>query len=367
MAGQVSTTLTGLAYSQRSRRIEKLFYHIREMAERDNARPALVRRFPGLFSVAGRRTWLRCTRNLTLLGAIAPLLGGCHYALLDPAGPIGQDELNIIYLATGLMLLVVVPVIALTLLFAWRYRASNTAATYMPDWSHSGKIEAVVWSIPAIIVAILGYVTWTTSHTLDPYRPIASANKPVEVEVASLNWKWLFIYPQLGIATVNQLAFPVDTPVEFRLTSSRVMNAFFIPRLGTQIYTMAGMQTRLSLMADRIGTYQGISSNFSGSGFSNMRFAAKAMSAKDFKAWVTQVRASHKVLTLAAYRKLARPSSNVPVEYYAQVAPHLFHDILNLCTNGQTCIDAQHMARRMTSQGHDMAMAKRPHTLVHGS
>jgi cytochrome o ubiquinol oxidase subunit 2 len=189
----------------------------------------------------------------------------------------------------------------------------------------------------------------------------------VEVEVASLNWKWLFIYPQLGIATVNELAFPVNTPVEFRLTSARVMNAFFIPRLGTQIYTMAGMQTQLSLMADREGTYQGMSSNFSGDGFSNMRFAAKAMSAKAFRAWVTQVRASHQALTLSAYRNLAKPSENVPVEHYAQVAPRLFHDILNLCTNGQTCIDAQHMARRMTSPGHVMAMAKRPHTLVHGS
>ncbi|MGC8534135.1 MAG: ubiquinol oxidase subunit II [Rhizomicrobium sp.] len=321
----------------------------------------------GLFSMARRRNWLRRTRNIALLGAIAPLLGGCHYALLDPAGPIGQDELNIIYLATGLMLLVVVPVIFLTLLFAWRYRASNTKATYRPDWAHSGKIEVVIWSIPAIIVAILGYVTWTTSHTLDPYRPIVSANKPVEVEVASLNWKWLFIYPQLGIATVNELAFPVDTPVEFRLTSSRVMNAFFIPRLGTQIYTMAGMQTRLSLMADRVGTYQGMSSNFSGDGFSNMRFAAKAMSAKDFRAWVEKVRASHQALTLSAYRKLAKPSENLPVEHYATVAPRLFHDILNLCTDGQTCIDAQHMARRMTSHGHEMAMAKRPHTLAHGS
>ncbi len=344
-----------------------MLYQIKEIDERDGVRPAWVHRVSRLSTRSRCRTWLRRTRNLALLGAIAPLLGGCHYALLDPAGPIGQDELNIIYLATGLMLLVVIPVIVLTLVFAWRYRASNTAATYRPDWSHSGKIEVVIWSIPAIIVAILGYVTWTTSHTLDPYRPLASANKPIEVEVASLNWKWLFIYPQLGIATVNQLAFPVDTPVEFRLTSSRVMNAFFIPRLGTQIYTMAGMQTRLSLMADRVGTYQGMSSNFSGDGFSNMRFAAKAMSPKAFKAWVAQVRASHQALTLPVYRRLAKPSENVPVAYYAQVAPRLFHDILNLCTDGQTCIDAQHMARRMTSHGHDMAMAKRPHTLVHGS
>ena len=339
--------------------------YIKYITETDGVRPAWGHRIFEFFTVARRRTWLRRTRNLAVLGTIAPLLGGCHYALLDPAGPIGRDELNIIYLATGLMLLVVVPVIVLTLVFAWRYRASNTAASYRPDWSHSWKIEAVVWSIPAVIVAILGYVTWTTSHTLDPFRPIVSATQPVEVEVASLNWKWLFIYPQLGIATVNELAFPVNTPVEFRLTSSRVMNAFFIPRLGTQIYTMAGMQTRLSLMADRAGTYHGMSSNFSGDGFSNMRFAAKAMSAKDFKVWVERVRASHQTLSLSAYRKLAKPSENVPVEHYASVAPRLFHDILNLCTDGQTCIDAQHMARRMTSHGD--VMARGPHTLVHGS
>ncbi|MDE2463368.1 MAG: ubiquinol oxidase subunit II [Alphaproteobacteria bacterium] len=357
----------GRACWQRTKRRKKLYNNLIRIRERDGICPAWTRSVFDYFKRAQAGVWLRRTRNLALLGAVAPLLGGCHYALLDPAGPIGRDELNIIYLATGLMLLVVVPVIILTLVFAWRYRASNVAADYRPDWAHSNRIEAVVWLVPCIIVAILGYVTWTSSHTLDPYRPIASARKPIEVDVASLNWKWLFIYPQLGIASVNELAFPVHTPVNFRLTSSRVMNAFFIPRLGSQIYTMAGMQTKLSLMADRVGTYQGISSNFSGDGFSKMRFAARAMSAKDFKAWIRKVRASHQSLTLAAYRKLERPSENVPVQHYAWVAPRLFHDILNLCTDGQACIDAQHLARRMSASGHRMAMAKRPSLSEHGS
>ena len=307
------------------------------------------------------------TRRLALLAAAAPLLSGCHYALLDPAGPIGLDERDIIYLATGLMLLVVVPVIVLTLLFAWRYRASNRTATYSPDWEHSRKIEAVIWAVPCVIVAVLAYVAWTSSHTLDPYRPIASANKPIRVDVASLDWKWLFIYPDLGIASVNELAFPADTPVRFHLTSVDAMNAFFIPRLGTQIYTMAGMQTKLSLLADKPGTYEGISSNFSGDGFSKMTFKARAMTPAAFKAWVAKVRSSHKALTLAAYRRLVKPSENVPVTHYASVAPRLYHDILNICTDGQRCIDAQMRAARKVSDKRDVAMTKRPSASAKGS
>ena len=297
---------------------------------------------------------------------VASSLGGCKYALLDPAGPVGKDELGIIYLATALMLLVVVPVIVLTVVFAWRYRASNLRATYAPDWHHSRKIELVVWLVPCVIVAVLAYVTWVGSHRLDPYRPLDSATKPIRVEVASLNWKWLFIYPDLGIATVNELAFPKDTPVDFHLTSAGVMNAFFIPRLGTQIYTMAGMQTKLSLMADQTGTFKGISSNFSGDGFTNMRFAARSMTRAQFAAWVAKVRASHRDLSLTAYRELAKPSERVPVQYYAQVAPTLFHDILNLCTEGQRCTDAgdKMSARAMPARS---GMAATSHRRATGS
>lgn len=263
-----------------------------------------------------------------------------HIAVLDPKGPIGADEKSIILYATGLMLLVVVPVIIMILAFAWRYRASNTKATYAPDWSHSTAIEATVWLIPCVIVALLGTGTWVWSHKLDPYRAITVAGvKPMNVDVVSLNWKWLFIYPDLKIASVNELAFPVGTPVHFRLTSGTVMNAFFIPRLGSQIYTMAGMQTQLSLLANDPGTYAGISSNYSGDGFSDMKFAARAMTPAEFKTWVSTVRNSKKILTLAAYRRLEAPSERVPVSYYSDIQGHVYHDTLNMCADGGTCTD----------------------------
>ena len=280
----------------------------------------------------------RAVSGLPLLG-LAPLLGGCQTALLDPKGPIGADEKSIIILATCLMLIVVVPVIVMTFGFAWRYRESNTRAVFAPNWAHSNKIEAVVWLVPCLIIAVLATVTWISTHKLDPYRQIAARAKPIDVEVVSLDWKWLFIYPQLQIASVNELAFPVDVPVRFHLTSSAVMNAFFIPRLGSQIYTMAGMETRLSLMANAPGTYRGISANYSGDGFSDMTFAARAMNAADFQKWIAQARAVPQKLTLAAYHRLVQPSEKVPVAYYSGVQPKLFHDILNQCADGAVCMD----------------------------
>jgi cytochrome o ubiquinol oxidase subunit 2 len=297
----------------------------------------------------------RAFSGLVLLG-LAPLLGGCQIALLDPKGPIGADEKSIIILATCLMLIVVVPVIVMTLAFAWRYRASNTRATFAPNWSHSNKIEVVVWLVPCLIIAVLATVTWISTHKLDPYREIAAPAKPLDVEVASLDWKWLFIYPQLKIATVNELAFPVDVPVRFHLTSSAVMNAFFIPRLGTQIYTMAGMETRLSLMANAAGTYRGISANYSGGGFSDMTFKARAMREADFQKWVAQVRAAPQPLTMASYRNLAQPSEKVPVTYFSGVPPHLFHDILNQCTNGGMCMDKAMKLSMANEHAMDKAM-----------
>lgn len=282
--------------------------------------------------------WRRAIPGLLLLG-LAPLLGGCQIALLDPKGPIGADERSIIILATCLMLLVVVPVIVMTFAFAWRYRASNTRAAYAPNWAHSNKIEAVIWLVPCLIIAVLATVTWISTHKLDPYRQIAARAKPINVEVVSLDWKWLFIYPQLKIASVNELAFPVDVPVRFHLTSSAVMNSFFIPRLGTQIYTMAGMETRLSLMASEPGNFRGISANYSGGGFSDMTFHARAMSQADFQKWVTRVRAAPQTLSLASYRSLAQPSEKVPVAYYSAVTPTLFHDILNQCIDRTVCTD----------------------------
>lgn len=272
---------------------------------------------------------------------IAPLalvpfaLSGCDgFTVLNPHGQIGMDERSIIYLATGLMLIVVVPVIVMTFLFAWRYRASNTNATYAPDWSHSNKIEAVVWLVPCVIVAVLATVTWTSSHELDPYKPIASAKKPITIEAVSMNWKWLFIYPDLHIATVGQIAIPKDVPVNFHLTSDSAMNSFFIPQLGGQVYTMVGMQTKLSLIANKTGTYDGMSANFSGGGFSDMKFKTLAVTPQIFKSWVAKVKASSKTLDVATYKRLAKPSENNPVTYFSTVDPNLYHDILHKCFIG---------------------------------
>jgi len=270
-----------------------------------------------------------------LLPALALLctavsLSGCDYALMDPKGPIGVEERNIILLATGLMLIVVLPVIGMTIAFAWRYRAGNKKAEYQPEWEHSNTIEAVVWVVPCLIIAALATVTWTSSHSLDPYRPIASEKAPVEVEVVSLDWKWLFIYPDLKIASVNELAFPAGTPVHFKMTSGSVMNTIFIPQLGSMVYTMAGMQTQLSLLADHAGTFDGISSNFSGEGFSDMKFFAKSMSDDDFQSWVEHARASGNVLSSAVYHELEKPSEKVPVAYYGDIDPMVYHEALGM-------------------------------------
>ncbi|ACS86657.1 cytochrome o ubiquinol oxidase subunit II [Musicola paradisiaca] len=258
------------------------------------------------------------------------LLSGCDMALMNPKGQVGLEQRSLILTALGLMLIVVIPVIIMTLAFAWKFRASNQKAKYTPDWSHSNKIEAVVWTVPIIIILILGTITWKTTHSLDPYKPLDSKVKPVNVEVVSLDWKWLFIYPDLGIATVNELAFPANVPVDFKITSNSVMNSFFIPRLGGQIYAMAGMQTQLHLIANEPGKYEGISGGYSGKGFSGMKFTAIATpDQQTFDQWVDTVRKSSKTLgTTNDFDKLAQPSEYHPVEYYSQVQPDLFHQII---------------------------------------
>ena len=269
----------------------------------------------------------RIARLLPLPAALC--LAGCRWAVLDPKGPIGLQERSIILTATVLMLIVVVPVIVLILVFAWRYRASNEKAEYRPDWSHSNSIETVVWLIPCIIVAALGVIAWRSSHALDPYRPLDSRVEPVRIEAVALDWKWLFIYPQQHVATVNEVAFPANVPVEFHITSATVMNAFFIPQLGSQIYAMAGMQTQLHLLASEPGTYRGLSSNYSGDGFSGMTFEAVALpSQQGFEAWLAKVRASQQTLGATAYERLAAPSESNPVAYYSQVKSGLFADIV---------------------------------------
>ena len=264
---------------------------------------------------------------LPLFGTL--LLGGCNMTLLDPKGQVGLDERNLIITATLLMLLVVVPVIVMTFLFAWKYRASNTKAVYTPKWSHSTKIEAAVWTIPVLIIIALGYVTYKSTHALDPYRPLESDVKPITIEVVSMDWKWLFIYPEQGIATVNKIVFPAHTPINFKVTSDTVMNSFFIPGLGGQIYAMAGMQTKLHLIANQNAELEGISANYSGAGFTGMKFKAIATTQEDFDAWVNDVKKAPKQLEKAEYEALSKPSQNNPVELYSAVTPNLFQTIID--------------------------------------
>lgn len=288
---------------------------------------------------------MRNSRPTRLLWGLSPvvtaLLTGCQGGILDPKGQVAADEKSLIITATVLMLLVVIPVIVMTFLFAWKYRASNKDAIYTPKWSHSNKIEAVVWIIPIIIVSCLAVVTWNTTHKLDPYRPLDSDKKPINVQVVAMNWKWLFIYPDLNIATVNQLAFPKNVPVNFRITSDAAMNSFFIPQLGGQIYAMAGMETKLHLIANEAGTYKGMSANYSGAGFSGMKFNAIATETPEqFDAWVQKVRAAGKSLNADAYLALAKPSENNPVAFYNMPEPRLFDAVLHKYMAGRQSLAA---------------------------
>lgn len=276
----------------------------------------------------GRRSPLRMLSRLAVFG-VTVLLAGCHLALFDPRGDIGMQERHLIVVALGIMLAVVIPVIALTLFFFWRYRDTNKQATYAPTWAHSTGIEIVVWGIPCVIVVFLSVLIWGTTHALDPYRPLTSNAQPVRVQVVALNWKWLFIYPDYGIATVNQLVVPAKTPINFQLTADSIMNSFFIPSLGSQVYAMAGMQTQLHLIADEPGTYRGMSSAFSGAGFSDMRFEVKAINDADFRAWVASTRHGSGTLTHDSYLTLARPSVNNAPATYATVDNDLFDEVVN--------------------------------------
>jgi len=255
------------------------------------------------------------------------LLTGCTEGVLDPQGPIAAAERQIMFNATGIMLAIVIPTILATLGVAYWFRSSNTRARYLPEFENSGRLELLIWSIPIMTVILVGGVAWVGSYDLDPRKPIASEAKPVQVQVVSLDWKWLFIYPEQGIATVNQLTVPAGTPVHFELTSSGVMNSFFVPQLGSMIYTMPGMVTQLYLRADRPGSYRGLSANFSGEGFSDMRFTVNAVASEDFSRWVDSVRSAGPVLDAEVYSDLAKPSVAVAPSSFRAVAPDLFNGI----------------------------------------
>ena len=273
-------------------------------------------------------------RALPVLLFSAPTLCGCTEGVLDPKGPIAAAERLLLINSTAIMLVVVVPVILATFAFAWWYRSSNARANRYPNESYEGRLEFVLWSIPALIVILLGGVIWIGSHDLDPRAPISANAQPLRVDVVALDWKWLFIYPDQGIAAVNQLVFPAGTPVEFRLTSATVMNSFFIPQLGSQIYTMGGMTTHLNLLADKPGEYPGFSANFSGDGFAEMRFVAKAVPADAFSAWVSQAHGAGSALDDSGYAELAKPSQAVPPTTYRSVEPDLFEHIIDQTISG---------------------------------
>ena len=304
--------------------------------------------------------------RLALLACTA-LLSGCDMVLLRPSGDVAAQQGHLVVVSTLLMLLIIVPVIALTLLFAWRYRQSNTAAIYQPDWDHSIQLELLIWAAPLMIIIALGALTWIGTHTLDPYRPlrrvgvdrpIAPGTPTLTIEAIALDWKWLFIYPDQGIATVNEIAAPVDMPIEFRITSSSVMNSFFVPALAGQIYAMPGMETRLHAVINRAGNYEGFSANYSGAGFSDMRFVFHGVDAAGFDRFVQAAKASGGALSRDAYLQLQQPSVREPVRRYASVAPGLYDRIVNRCVeDGKPCIremmamDARGGAARVASGG----------------
>jgi cytochrome o ubiquinol oxidase subunit 2 len=265
-------------------------------------------------------------------------LGGCSEGVLDPKGPIASAERLLMINSTAIMLVVVVPVILATLGFAWWYRSSNSRASRSLSDDYEGRVEFVIWSIPALIVILLGGVIWIGSHQLDPRAPIPSNADALRVDVVALDWKWLFIYPDQGIAAVNELVIPAGTPVSFRITSATVMNSFFIPQLGSQIYAMGGMETHLNLLADAPGEYPGFSAMFSGDGFSDMRFIAKAVPAADFASWIKAARGAGSALDAAGYAALAKPSTAVPPTTYPSVETNLFQHIIDQTTSsaGQT-------------------------------
>ncbi len=276
------------------------------------------------------RLRLRSGSSVLVLVAAGFCLSSCQRAgVLDPQGPVGYAERLILINATGIMLVVVLPVILMALGFAWWFRASNTKATYVPTLSYSGQVELVVWSIPTMIVILLAGVGWISSHELDPRKPLKADAKPIQVQVVSLDWKWLFIYPEQNVATLNQLYIPAGTPVEFSLTSATVMNAFFVPQLGSQIYTMPGMTTHLNLMADKPGDFPGLSSHFSGDHFSDMRFITHSLPAAEFAEWVNRTKGENKPLDENAYNVLLRPGIETP-QTYSAVDPKMFERILDL-------------------------------------
>jgi cytochrome o ubiquinol oxidase subunit II len=267
-----------------------------------------------------------------VLRSIVPVLlvslAACDTAVLSPAGPVGEGNRIVLLDSLAIMLAIVVPTIVAILAFAYWFRASNTRARYLPEWAYSGRLELLVWSIPALVIFFLGGIAWISAHLLDPAEPLKSKAKPVEVQVVSLDWKWLFIYPEQNVASINHMVVPAGVPLNLRITSASVFNVFFVPRLGSMIYAMYGMTARLNLQADRPGIYPGLSAHFSGDGFPGMAFDVHAVSPEQFTQWSADARATGPVLDEAAYRELLKQTQNVSPYTYRSVQAGLFDDIV---------------------------------------
>ena len=269
----------------------------------------------------------RSARTLAL-SALGFAIGGCNRGVLDPVGPVASAEKTILINSTAIMLAIIIPTMIATVAFAWWFRRGNAKAEYRPDWEYSGAIEMVVWGIPILTIMLLGGIAWIGSHDLEPSKPLKSNVPPLQVEVVSLDWKWLFIYPEQGVATVNQLVVPAGTPVNFRLTSATVWNVFWIPQMGTMIYTMPRMSTRLNLQADKQGSFNGLSGHFSGDGFPGMQFQVQSLPPNQFAMWAQGSRGKGAVLDGRGYAELSKPSSYVKPMIYGAVAPGLYDAIV---------------------------------------
>jgi len=301
-------------------------------------------------------------RSLALLAA-AGLLGGCNMIVMNPAGDVAVQQRNLIVASTALMLLVILPVIALTFVFGWRYRSSNKDATYDPSWHHSTQLEVVIWTVPLLIIIALGAMTWISTHTLDPYQPLTrlAPNKPVPadarpvtVEVVALDWKWLFIYPELGVASVNEMAAPANVPITFKITAASVWNTFYVPALAGMIYAMPGMQTPLHAVMNKEGEFRGQSAHYSGSGFSRMNFGFRSLSQQGFEEWVAKAKAAGSTLDRGAYLALEKPSEAEPVRYFGSVEGGLYEAILGMCVApNRMCVGEMHHIDRKGGAGKD--------------
>jgi cytochrome o ubiquinol oxidase subunit 2 len=267
--------------------------------------------------------------TLTAIVAVAAylILARHRIAIFNARGPIAEKERNLMIFALVLSLVVIIPVYFLTFFFAWKYREGNKAE-YKPDWDHSRLAETTWWLIPSLLILILSVITWRSSHDLDPFKPLASTTPSTTIEVVALDWKWLFIYPDQQIATVNYVQLPVNTPIRFKITADAPMNSFWIPQLGGQIYAMSGMSTEVNLQANELGSFRGSSANISGKGFAGMHFTAESTSRTDFNAWASSVRNSGNSLDSRVYAAIARPSENVPPQFYELTQPDLYNNVI---------------------------------------